>query len=62
MTVEQIAFSSGFQSQHHLIRSFRTVTGRTPGEFRAENGIAAPEAVPARSPGQEHHSVSPAAR
>ncbi|HET6281795.1 MAG TPA: AraC family transcriptional regulator [Polyangia bacterium] len=62
MTVEQIAFSSGFQSQHHLIRSFRTVTGRTPGEFRADNGIAAPEAVSARSPGPGHHSVSPAAR
>lgn len=45
MTVEQIAFSSGFQSQHHLIRSFRTVTGRTPGEFRSDNGLG-PESVP----------------
>ena len=58
MTVEQIAFSSGFQSQHHLIRSFRTVTGRTPGEFRGENGISAEGVRAVSAPAPE--SGSPA--
>lgn len=30
----QIAISCGFQSPHHLIRSFKKVTGQTPGDYR----------------------------
>lgn len=30
----QVAISCGFQSPHHLIRSFKKVTGQTPGEYR----------------------------
>lgn len=30
----QIAISCGFQSPHHLIRSFRKVAGKTPGDYR----------------------------
>ncbi|MCH2107780.1 MAG: AraC family transcriptional regulator [Polyangiaceae bacterium] len=30
----QIAISCGFQSPHHLIRSFKKVSGQTPGEYR----------------------------
>jgi AraC-like DNA-binding protein len=39
MTTEQIAQSSGFQSQHHLIRSFKKVMGQTPGAYRNEYGL-----------------------
>jgi AraC-like DNA-binding protein len=34
LTTDQIAQASGFQSQHHLIRSFKKVTGQTPGACR----------------------------
>ena len=34
MTIDQIAQACGFQSQHHLIRSFKKVTGQTPGAYR----------------------------
>jgi AraC-like DNA-binding protein len=30
----QIAINCGFQSPHHLIRSFKKVTGQTPGDYR----------------------------
>lgn len=30
----QIAINCGFQSPHHLIRSFKKVTGHTPGDYR----------------------------
>ena len=39
MTTEQIAQSSGFQSQHHLIRSFKKVMGQTPGSYRHDHAI-----------------------
>ncbi|MGE0325414.1 MAG: helix-turn-helix domain-containing protein [Polyangiaceae bacterium] len=38
LTTEQIAQASGFQSQHHLIRSFKKVTGDTPGAYRKGSG------------------------
>jgi AraC-like DNA-binding protein len=34
MTTEQIAHACGFNSQHHLIRSFKKVTEQTPGAYR----------------------------
>ena len=34
LTTEQIAQSCGFQSQHHLLRSFKKVVRQTPGEYR----------------------------
>lgn len=34
LTLEQIASACGFNSQHHLIRSFKKVTNLTPGSFR----------------------------
>lgn len=34
MTLERVAEACGFHSQHHLIRSFKTVTGQTPGGYR----------------------------
>ena len=34
MTTEQVAQACGFQSQHHLIRSFKKVAGRTPDTHR----------------------------
>ncbi len=34
LTLEQVGQASGFQSQHHLIRAFKTVTGETPGSYR----------------------------
>jgi len=34
MTTEQIAQACGFNSQHHLIRSFKKVTAQTPGAYR----------------------------
>jgi AraC-like DNA-binding protein len=36
LSTEQIAQACGFQSQHHLIRSFKKVTRQTPGEYRRE--------------------------
>lgn len=44
MTTEQIAQSSGFQSQHHLIRSFKKVMGQTPGAYRAQHTLEPIEA------------------
>lgn len=34
LIAEEIAHACGFQSQHHLIRSFKKVTGETPGAYR----------------------------
>jgi AraC-like DNA-binding protein len=34
LSLEQVAQACGFQSQHHLIRSFKKVTGQTPGAYR----------------------------
>jgi AraC-like DNA-binding protein len=39
MTTEQIAQVCGFQSQHHLLRSFKKVTTKTPGEYRRAHSI-----------------------
>ncbi len=39
MTTEQIAQACGFKSQHHLIRSFKKVTERTPGEYRKTSDL-----------------------
>jgi len=36
MTTDQVAQACGFQSQHHLIRSFKKVTGQTPGACRRQ--------------------------
>jgi AraC-like DNA-binding protein len=36
LSTEQIAQACGFQSQHHLIRSFKKVTRQTPGSYRRE--------------------------
>lgn len=35
----QIALSCGFQSPHHLIRSFKKVTSLTPGEYRRNEKV-----------------------
>ena len=37
LTTEQIAQACGFQSQHHLIRSFKKVVGETPGVYRKDH-------------------------
>lgn len=34
MSIDQIAQACGFQSQHHLIRSFKKTTNQTPGAYR----------------------------
>ena len=34
LTTEQVAQASGFQSQHHLIRSFKKLVNETPGAYR----------------------------
>jgi len=34
MSIDQIAQACGFQSQHHLIRSFKKATNQTPGAYR----------------------------
>lgn len=36
LSTEQIAQACGFQSQHHLIRSFKKVTKQTPGGYRRD--------------------------
>jgi AraC-like DNA-binding protein len=36
LSAEQIAQACGFQSQHHLIRSFKKVTKSTPGNYRKD--------------------------
>lgn len=38
MNTEQIAQACGFQSQHHLIRSFKAATAQTPGAYRKAHG------------------------
>jgi AraC-like DNA-binding protein len=38
MNTEQIAQACGFQSQHHLIRSFKKATNLTPGAYRRAHG------------------------
>jgi AraC-like DNA-binding protein len=40
MTTEEIAEVCGFQSQHHLLRSFKRVARQTPGAYRRSRGIA----------------------
>ena len=37
LTLEQIAQSCGFNSQHHLIRAFKKVTDMTPGAYRKKH-------------------------
>jgi transcriptional regulator GlxA family with amidase domain len=39
MTTEQIAQVCGFQSQHHLLRSFKKVARQTPGAYRRAHGL-----------------------
>jgi AraC-like DNA-binding protein len=39
MTTEEIAQICGFQSQHHLLRSFKKVARQTPGEYRKAHSI-----------------------
>jgi AraC-like DNA-binding protein len=34
MSIDQVAQACGFQSQHHLIRSFKKATNQTPGAYR----------------------------
>ena len=34
MSIDEIAQACGFQSQHHLIRSFKKATSQTPGAYR----------------------------
>ncbi len=34
MSIDQVAQACGFQSQHHLIRSFKKTTNQTPGAYR----------------------------
>ena len=41
----QIALSCGFQSPHHLIRSFKKVTTMTPGEYRRTEKARKGEAI-----------------
>jgi AraC-like DNA-binding protein len=41
MNTEQIAQACGFQSQHHLIRSFKKETKLTPGAYRRAHGRSA---------------------
>jgi transcriptional regulator GlxA family with amidase domain len=36
LSAEQIAQACGFQSQHHLIRSFKKVSKSTPGKYRKD--------------------------
>jgi len=36
LSAQQIAQACGFQSQHHLIRSFKKVTKTTPGDYRKD--------------------------
>ncbi|MBN2715567.1 MAG: helix-turn-helix transcriptional regulator [Deltaproteobacteria bacterium] len=43
LTLDQIAQSCGFNSQHHLIRAFKKVTHMTPGAYRKKHGrVTAP--------------------
>lgn len=39
MTTEQVAQACGFNSQHHLIRSFKKVTRQTPGAYRRQHDV-----------------------
>jgi AraC-like DNA-binding protein len=39
LSLEQVAHSCGFNSQHHLIRSFKKVTDMTPGAYRREQRL-----------------------
>ena len=43
LTIEQVAQECGFCSQHHLIRSFKKVTGQTPGNYRKHHSNFAVE-------------------
>jgi AraC-like DNA-binding protein len=40
MSIDQIAQACGFQSQHHLIRSFKKATNQTPGAYRKAHAAA----------------------
>jgi AraC-like DNA-binding protein len=40
MSIDQIAQACGFQSQHHLIRSFKRATNETPGAYRKAHAAA----------------------
>jgi len=39
LSLEQVAHSCGFNSQHHLIRSFKKVTDMTPGAYRRQQRL-----------------------
>jgi AraC-like DNA-binding protein len=39
LSLEQVAYSCGFNSQHHLIRSFKKVTDMTPGAYRRQQRL-----------------------
>jgi AraC-like DNA-binding protein len=47
MSIDEIAQSCGFQSQHHLIRSFKKATNQTPGAYRKARA-GAEDATPTR--------------
>ena len=51
LPAEQIARASGFQSQHHLIRSFKRVSKSTPGNYRKDAQTRAP------GPSNDPHSA-----
>ena len=37
LTTEEVAQACGFQSQHHLARSFKKLVNETPGAYRKEH-------------------------
>lgn len=44
--ISRVAFAAGFADHPHLCRTFRELTGLTPGEFRARVGARAPGGDP----------------
>ena len=39
LTTEEVAQACGFQSQHHLIRSFKKLVNETPGAYRKAHAL-----------------------